>query len=116
MFVPSLLLKRLYTTGSLKNTEQGVQFSIKNRLSDAELVAVGGVAIDGIPVPPQALSLDLGEGRMLSPDHVSADRPLAFPLRTVVTIRAGVEPLPLGKHEIEIAFEAKPFGKLKFSV
>lgn len=116
MFVPSLLLKKLYTTGSLKNTERGVQFAIKNRLSDAELVAVRSIAINGTPVPPQSLSLDLGDGRVLSPDHISADRPLAFPLRTVVTIQAGVEPLPLGKHEIEIAFEAKPFGTLKFSV
>src|SRR3989304_10529136 len=106
MIVPSLLLKKLYTTGSLKNTERGVQFSIKNRLSDAELVAVRSIAIDGTPVPPRSLSLDLGDGRVLSPDHISADRPLAFPLRTVVTIQAGGGgPLPLGKPGIEIASE-----------
>ena len=35
MFVPSLLLKQLYTFGSLKNIEDGIQFSIKNRLNDA---------------------------------------------------------------------------------
>ena len=36
--IPSMLLRQLYTFGSLKNTGQGVQFAIKNRLSDAEVV------------------------------------------------------------------------------
>jgi hydroxymethylglutaryl-CoA reductase (NADPH) len=35
MFIPSMLLKRLYTFSSLKNTPGGVQLSVKNRLSDA---------------------------------------------------------------------------------
>ena len=44
MLIPSLLLKKLYTLGSLKNTSEGVAFSIKNRLSDAELVGLRTVA------------------------------------------------------------------------
>jgi len=35
MFVPSLMLRQLFTNGSLRNVPDGVQFSIKNRLSDA---------------------------------------------------------------------------------
>jgi len=37
MIVPSLLLKQLYTFGSLSNTPDGVKFSLKNRLQDATL-------------------------------------------------------------------------------
>jgi hypothetical protein len=36
--IPNLLLKRLYTVGSLKNSGGGAQFAIKSRLRDAELV------------------------------------------------------------------------------
>ena len=35
MTIPSLLLKKLYTLRSLKNTGEGAQFGIKNRLGDA---------------------------------------------------------------------------------
>ena len=45
--IPSMLLKRLYTYSSLQNTVNGVQFSIKNRLSDAKLTGFHGISIDG---------------------------------------------------------------------
>lgn len=114
--IPSMLLRQLYTFGSLKNTEQGVQFSIKNRLSDAEFTELQGVKIDGRAIPREAIVLDLGDGTVLAPDQVSASTPIAFALRGVVVLRAKIDPLPLGKHKIEIAFKAKQFGALKFEV
>jgi len=36
--------------GSLENTVGGARFAIKNRLSDAEPVGLGGIRIDGDPV------------------------------------------------------------------
>ncbi len=38
--IPSLLLKQLYTFDSLKNTPQGVKFSLKNRLTDVTVTAL----------------------------------------------------------------------------
>jgi hydroxymethylglutaryl-CoA reductase (NADPH) len=116
MIIPSMLLKKLYTLGSLKNTEQGVQFSIKNRLSDAELIELREVSINGAPIPLDRVSLVLGDGRILAPDRISASHPVAFPLRATVTIQTPLPELPDGKHDIEIAFETKPFGKLRLSV
>jgi hydroxymethylglutaryl-CoA reductase (NADPH) len=114
--IPSMLLRQLYTFGSLKNTERGVQFAIKNRLSDAELTELQSVRIDEKTVPRDALTLDLGDGTILSPDDVSPSGPIAFPLRKIVTVAARIGPLPHGKHKIEIAFKSKPFGALKFEV
>ena len=45
--IPSMLLRQLYTFGSLKNTGRGIQFAIKNRLSDAEVTELQRVSIDG---------------------------------------------------------------------
>jgi hydroxymethylglutaryl-CoA reductase (NADPH) len=111
-----MLLRQLYTFGSLKNTEHGVQFSIKNRLSDAELTELQSLRIDGSAVPLEAISLDLGDRAELSLDQISPSRPIAFPLRQALIVRAGVAALPLGKHRIEIAFKSRPFGALKFEV
>ncbi|MBI5567405.1 MAG: hydroxymethylglutaryl-CoA reductase, partial [Chloroflexi bacterium] len=87
MIIPSMLLKKLYTLGSLKNAEAGVQFAIKNRLSDAELVGLRAIHVNGTPVALDRVSLILSDGQTVSPYQVSAGNPLAFPLRAVVTIQ-----------------------------
>ena len=116
MLIPSMLLKKLYTLGSLKNAERGVQFAVKNRLSDAELTALKSIAIDGRPVPMKDVTLELANGQLLRPDQISPTTPIAFPLRATVLLQTSLAALPAGMHEIEIAFEARPFGKLQFKV
>ena len=116
MTIPNLLLKRLYTVGSLKNNGAGAQFALKNRLGDAELVAVREITLDGKPVALDGVRLDLEDHRVLTPAQVDSAHPLAFPLRAVVTIQMGSPELDDGRHEIELAFEARPFGKLHLKV
>ena len=100
----------------MKNVNGSVEFSIKNRLSDAEFVGLRSLRIDGGDISRSAITLHLNDGRILRPDEVTPQQPVAFPLREIVTIRLKIPPLGLGKHEIEVAFEARPFGSLKFSV
>ncbi len=116
MLIPSLVLKQLYTFGSLKNVEDGVKFSLKNRLSDAALVAVHGLKIDGVAAPKSAVTFDLGNRRILSLDQISQKTPLDFPLRKIIDVLAQIDALSEGKHHLEIAFETKPFGKLTLKV
>lgn len=116
MIIPSMLLKKLYTLGSLKNTDSGVQFAVKNRLSDVELTGLKKIAIDGKEVSLDSLQLVLNDGRVLTPAQLSTALPLPFPLRSSITVRTRLPALPKGKHEIEIGFEARGFGKLQFKV
>lgn len=116
MPIPSLLLKQLYTFGSLENLDTGVKFSIKNRLSDARLVDLISLKIDGQEVPEQAVLLHLDDGRTLTPDQVTAADPLNFPLRGTMDLELEIDPLVEGVHKIEINFESKPFGRLKLKV
>ena len=116
MLIPSLLLKKLYTLGSLKNTPGGVEFAIKNRLSDAELVGLVRIAVDGRDVPLSGLRLTMEDGRVLTPGQITPAQPLGFPLRAVVSVRADIPALGDGKHALAITFESRPFGKLQFSV
>ena len=94
--IPSMLLKRLYTYASLENTEDGVRFSIKNRLSDAKLTAFHGISIDDKEVAADALSLDFGDGQVFSPDQINSGSPIDFPLRKEVFISAQIAPLENG--------------------
>ncbi len=113
--IPSMLLKQLYTFSSLKNGDGFVKFSVKNRLSDATITGVDWLQISGQVVPMDQVTLDLGDGVILSPEDIAAN-PLAFPLRQELDIIAIMEPLPLGKHKIELHFDTTPFGKLKLKV
>lgn len=116
MLIPSLLLKQLYTFGSLKNTDEGVQFSLKNRLSDASIIGVTKVIIDKKEIPLKDVWLLLNDGRRIHPGVISKSNSIDFPLRETVDIQAKTSQLPEGKYSIQVNFEAKPFGKLKLKV
>lgn len=113
--IPSMVLKQLYTFGSLRNSADGVRFSLKNRLSDATVTALHGVSFDGQAVPVSKLSLVLDTGEVLSPDDLKTTA-IDFPLRKTLDIVADIEPLADGKHRIEVKFDAQPFGSLTLKV
>ncbi|HEY79815.1 MAG TPA: hydroxymethylglutaryl-CoA reductase, partial [Caldilineae bacterium] len=108
MRIPSLILKQLYTFGSLRNSGEGVAFKVKNRLTDVTLLALHGIKIDGKPVPLDKIILEVEDeaGSILTPAELKT-RPLFFPLRQVIQIVMDIPPLEPGKHKIEIEFEAK---------
>ena len=116
MFIPSMILKRLYTYSSLKNIPEGVEFSVKNRLSDAKLTGINAININDKKIPLENITLELPGGQRFVPTEISAQNPIDFPLRQTVNIMSSIPPLPLGKHKIEIRFKTEPFGDLKFDV
>lgn len=115
MKIPSLILKQLYTFGSLENTAEGVSFDLKNRLSDATLVGLNGISIEGNAVPPSDVTLRF-DGKHLQGSEISEGNPVDFPLRSLVSIHVPHVSLEEGKHEIALDFEAQPFGRLSFKV
>ena len=116
MFIPSMLLKKLYTIGSLQNEGDHIAFAIKNRLSDARITAVRGIKIDGREVHPGEIGLDLGGDDARRGGDISSSNSIEFPLRKVVKMVVNHDPLSEGKHEIEIAVDSEPFGEIKFKV
>lgn len=116
MRIPSLVLKQLYTFGSLENIEEGVRLSLKNRLSDAILTHLEAVHIDGEFIPGPELELRLSSGEIIRPEAISAENPVSFPLsRTIDLVWLG-KSLEIGKHSLEIEFVTSPFGDLKIKV
>ncbi len=111
--IPSMLLRQLYTNSSLKNTDGGIQFSLKNRLSDAEIGELNAIKIDGKEIALDKISVDLGDGNFVAAETV---KDISFPLRKTLNVKAAIGNLEHGKYKIGIAFKAKPFGNLKFEV
>lgn len=114
--IPSMLLRQLYTFNSLKNTPNGVQFSIKNRLTDVEFSELKSISIDGVEIPKDKLTLDLGDGKVVPATEISDSNSIPFPLRKTGVVTCAIDHLSLGKHKIDIAVKAKGYGSLKFDV
>lgn len=115
MLIPSLILKQLYTFGSLENVEGGVAFELKNRLSDAKIQRITSLAIGGQTIDLDDIELSFGN-ETLTPNDISDSSPLDFPLKQKVKIIAKVGNFKDGKYTIALGFKASPFGKLKLKV
>lgn len=116
MFIPKLLLRKLYTYSSLKNVENGIEFSIKNRLADAKLLRVRTVKVNNKNYSKDNIKIDLGQGQLVKAHRISNNEPVHFPLKKTVNIICENGQLPDGKHKIELSFDTEPFGKLDFEV
>jgi hydroxymethylglutaryl-CoA reductase (NADPH) len=113
--IPSLVLKQLYTYGSLENLPDGVRFSLKNRLSDAVVTRIREIAIDKQAVPLDDLVFTMGE-ESFAPSDVNPDHPITFPLGKTLGVAWKKAKLEVGKHSIAVDFETTPFGALSFAV
>lgn len=116
MKIPGMILRRLYTNGSLQNVDGGVRFEVKNRLSDATLTGISEVRINDTEISLDELMLDFGNGEEVPASRLALGDPLQFPLRQRIGMRAPGTALRKGKHQIKLAFETKPFGRLSFKV
>lgn len=118
MFVPSFLLKQLYTRGSLKFVSGGIELSIKNRLKDAFIRQIIYVRVNGNRVPLEKVSAKIGSNKAITGTELNAMDGVDFPLRKIIHIRIAVPPdLSSDQRQlIGLAFEVPPFGKLRFEV
>ena len=114
--IPSMLLRQLYTLNSLKNIENGVQFAIKNRLTDVTFSELTSIKINGVEIPKENITFDLGDGTIIPAASISEQNPVPFPIKKIVLVKAIFGNLTHGKHKIEIAVKAKSYGSLKFDV
>lgn len=116
MKIPALILKQLYSFGSLENRPDGIAFELKNRLSDAQVIGVSRLALNDEELSLDCVSMVVDE-TTLKPAEISADNPVAFPLRQTVEVHcAGHAELGDGKHSIELEVQTDNFGQLKLKV
>ncbi|MCB2406596.1 hydroxymethylglutaryl-CoA reductase [Hymenobacter lucidus] len=118
IFTPSpMLLKLLYTRGSLHNTPEGVAFSIKNRLDTVRITRIDAVQIDGVRLGVEQITIDLGEGDMRPATVFNADSAgFELPVGQAATFHLATEHLKEGIHTVQVQFSADPFGDLSVEV
>ncbi|MEM9675526.1 MAG: hydroxymethylglutaryl-CoA reductase [Bacteroidota bacterium] len=114
-FIPTSLLKNLYTIGSLRNEPFGFSFAIKNRLTSASLILIRQITVNDTPVSLESITIVDQDAQLLA-HQITASSPLDFPLGHSFRILIVSESLPTGDHQLSFDIKTKPFGRLTFSV
>lgn len=115
MLLPQLILRQLYTNGSLKNNDEGIQFSLKNRLSDAKILSIQEISIDEQKVDLKHVKIVSEDNSEILINDINSN-PVDFPLRKIIHIKINELQLTEEKHKIKISFKVDPFGKLTLKV
>ena len=108
-------LERLFTWESLENTERGVEFELKNRLIQAEFEGVTMVTVDGEPVEPSNITLELSEDERYTAAEITTEHPLELDLAETVQVIVQRDRLRLGVHELEVGFRVEGYGDVSFT-
>lgn len=111
-FIPNHIIANLYTRGSLRATDRGLMFSLKNRLINASLIKVLEASVNGQPIDLAKVRLVLGEQVAIAPGEISERQPMAFPLGKSLHVYIDDHLPAEGKYSFHIRLQTKPFGEL----
>jgi hypothetical protein len=81
---PAFVLSKLYVKGSLKNTETGFQFDLKNVVDSGTLVEIGPITVDGNPYEAASITV-VTNSQELAGDQVMRTNPLPVHLGMLFT-------------------------------
>ena len=111
--VPSFLLRRLYVKGSLRNTDQGVQFQLMNKLGSGYARKLLPLKVDGQEIPLQRCSFSV-DGNRVPFDSVSDETPFALELNKITVLTITGMSLSAKAHKVNISFQVPGLGTLQF--
>ncbi len=111
--VPGFLLRRLYVKGSLRATEGGLSFDLKNSLGSGYARGMRPLTVNGRDVPMEDTTFTVN-GVTVAFSDVSPDVPFTLAMNRTTTISAAGVPLEPGAHTIGMAFEVQGLGVLRF--
>jgi hypothetical protein len=112
---PPFILAKLYVKGSLKNTETGFEFSLKNIIDATMLSGIGPIVVGDKSYEGAAISMALGD-KQWPGDQISKTN--LVPVKMGVPLRVMIQgdPLPAGEVKISVTATTSDIGKIKFDV
>ncbi len=100
-FLPDSLLERIYVKDSLKNTEDGFEFALKNVVDSGTLTRLISIEVDGTAVPLDQVTIVSGE-KTRAATEITPNAPLYFPLGSTMTVKVAGTKLEPGEHKLSL--------------
>ena len=113
--IPSFLLAKLYVKGSLKNTDNGFEFALKNIIDSTMLMGIGPITIGEKSYEGDVITMTVGD-KIINGAELS--RSNTVPVRMGVPLKVSVvgEKLLAGEQRITVAATTSDIGKIKFDI
>jgi hydroxymethylglutaryl-CoA reductase (NADPH) len=110
--VSPIILKKIYSIGSLKNVEDGVMFTIKNPMKNANITGVSGITINGLEISLDDVVMR-NNGTRLKASEISQEQQVPFPMGQDVEFHARAIALAKNiEHQITISCHTDLYGPL----
>jgi hypothetical protein len=112
---PPFILAKLYVKGSLKNTDTGFEFSLKNIIDSTMLSSIGPIVVGDKSYEGAAIAMALAD-KQWQGDQIGKTN--LVPVKMGVPLRVLVQgdPLPVGDVEVSVTATTSDIGKIKFDV
>ena len=111
--VPAFILRRLYVKKSLKNTDAGFEFELRNRLGSGYAHTMRALTVDGEEVPTTHTYFTI-EGKETPFSAVSKENTFTLAMNKSIAIQIDDVTLEPGAHKIGMSFDVPGLGTLKF--
>lgn len=115
MAIPSFMLSGLYVKGSLKNTDAGVGFSLKNTLAAGTVTEIGRIRIGETDYPLAEVVLKSGD-RTMKASEITPQASVPFGMNVVLEVLIPGARLPVGIQKLELTAKTKEYGELNIDV
>ncbi len=115
MGVPATLLKKMYVSGSLRNTPQGFRFTLKNRIAPATIIRFDEVHAMGRAFGPEHIFIHIGS-KTYPAAEISERRNVCFHVNDVMDVEVRGFHLPPGEHILTCRMYVHEVGWLRVPV
>lgn len=113
--IPNFILKRMYKSGSLRQTADGVAFEIINNLGPGLITKINVIQLNDMLFSADTIVLEVGVQR-LSADKISEENPATFFLNQSITCLIRNQSLPPGQYKLTLDLISKEAGRVTLSV
>ena len=111
--IPAFILRRLYVKGSLRTTDGGFKFELRNSLGSGYAKALHPLIVDGEELSIERSFFTLDD-RTVAFAEVDETNTFGLPMNRSIVISAEAPALEAGPHKIGMSFTVPGFGKLGF--
>jgi hypothetical protein len=113
--VPGFLLRRLYVKGSLRNTDNGFEFKLRNSLGSGYAYGLLPLKIDDEELPADSATFSVDDKTLGFPE-VTKENPASLAMNRDATISFAGRSLPEGPHKVTMGFVVVGLGNLSFDL
>ena len=113
--IPSFLLAKLYVKGSLKNNDNGFEFSLKNIIDSTMLIGIGPITVGEKNYEGESITMTVADKTV---NGAELSRNNSIPVRMGVPLKVAIagDKLAAGAQKISVSATTSDIGKIKFDV